>query len=195
MEIWENLSLEDMEGEVWKDVVGYEGLYQVSNMGRVKSLNYNHTKKPRILKQSLNSREYCVINLCKKSGGKTESVHVLIAKTFIPNLENKPTVDHINTIKQDNRVCNLRWATAIEQMSGNEITHNRMKEIGRTYGKVNIKKAIESCKKRVKCITTNKIFNSIVEAGRYYGISNQHISSCCRGKRKTCGGMEWEYID
>ena len=195
MEIYKNLSLEDMEGEIWKDIEGYEGLYQISNMGRVKSLNYNKTKKPGILKQAIGSRGYCFVSLHKNNQKKSRNVHVLVAKTFIPNVEGKESVDHINTIKEDNRVCNLRWATATEQMSGNEITHERMKEIGKVYGKINIKKAIESTKRRVKCTTTNKIFNSIVEASQYYGITRAHVSSCCRGKRKTCGGMQWEYID
>lgn len=195
MEIYKNLSLEDIEGEIWKDIEGYEGLYQVSSMGRVKSLNYNHTKKPRILKQALSEKGYCLVSLVKDKQRKTKTIHILVAKSFIPNPEGKPTVDHINNIKTDNMVCNLRWATAIEQMRENEITRARHKKLVSEWGKKNIKKAIEAKKKRVKCLTTGKIFDSIAEAGKYYKINNGHICDCCKGKRKTCGGMEWEYID
>ncbi len=200
MEIWENLSLEDMEGEVWKDIEGYEGIYQVSNMGRVKSLNYNHTKKPRILKQSVNGRGYPQLNLYKGPIRKIKTVHTLVAKAFIPNPENKYTVDHINTVRHDNKLENLRWATLKENMN-NEITKKRFKEIQRETGKRTIVIARKACEKKVKCTTTGRTFNSIKEASEYYSVNRTLISNCCRGARKTGGKLpdgtklEWEYID
>ena len=211
MEIWKNLSLEDMEGEIWKDIEGYEGLYQVSNMGRVKSLkrkvnaniinNVSRTVRSRILKQSINCDGYLRIALHREMTSKNFPVHRLVAKAFIPNPNNKPTIDHINTVRTDNRVCNLRWATPKEQFSENEISRERIKEVNRLIGKRTIKFAIEASKKRVRCLTTSEEFNSIREAAKKYKIQFKNITACCRGKRKSCGKLPdgtkltWEYID
>lgn len=111
--------------EIWKDIEGYENLYQVSNLGRVKSLNYKRTGKEKILKQSKDSKGYFVLNLRINGVTKLFKVHYLVAKTFIPNPENKLEVDHINTIRTDNRVENLKWVTRKENCN-NELTkqHN-----------------------------------------------------------------------
>ena len=128
MKIYENLSLEDMEGEVWKDIDGYEGSYQVSNMGRIKSLNYNRTKKHQILKQSTSRKGYLSIDLNVFKRRKLCLVHRLVAMAFIPNPEGKPSVDHKNTIITDNRVENLRWMTQREQINDNVLTCERVKK-------------------------------------------------------------------
>lgn len=195
MEIWKNLSLEDMEGEIWKDVVGYEGLYQVSNLGRVKSFNYKHLKKTKILKQQLKHQGYLELLLTKDKISRYIGVHRLVAMAFISNPNNKPQVDHINTIRHDNRVENLRWATQSEQLKGNLITWERFRKNTVKTSKENIKKAIESNKRKVICVTTNKIFNSINEASEFYEIDCRRISDCCRGVMKQYKGLQWEYID
>lgn len=101
--------------EIWKDIEGYEGLYQVSNLGRVKKL-------PTILKNSLDKQGYEVVQLVNENGKKKVlKIHRLVANAFIENTENKPQVDHINTIRNDNRVENLRWVTPKENMN-NPIT-------------------------------------------------------------------------
>lgn len=126
-----------MQKEIWKPVVGFEGLYEVSNLGRVKSLSRkskrgNHfiTISEKILKFG-SSMGYPFVNLRK--GGKVTSikVHRLVAEAFIPNPENKREIDHINTIRTDNRVCNLRWATRSENAT-NPISLKRMIETKRT---------------------------------------------------------------
>ena len=111
--------------EVWKDIRGYEGLYQVSNLGRVKSLNYKRTGKERILKITKDRNGYYLVNLRKNNKTKMFKVHYLVADNFIPNPYNKPEIDHINTNPSDNRVENLRWATR-EENCNNELTrtHN-----------------------------------------------------------------------
>ena len=207
MEIWENLSLENMEGEIWKDVVGYEGSYQVSNIGRVKSLerlnkshscnNVDYYKRvnPRILKQSSGNNPYLIVCLSKNGKRKRELVHRLVAMAFISNVENKVTVDHINTIKTDNRVENLRWFTYEQQMRENEITKKRWKEAIASQ-----KRSYEHFKKQVRCITTGKVFGSIIEASRYYNITDCLISRCCKGTTRYTGTktgekLTWEYID
>lgn len=120
-----------MEKEIWKDISGYEGLYQVSNLGRVKRLAGISIKgkdiKERILTVS-NHKGYLMITLYKDKKQKTYRIHRLVAEAFIPNPDNKPEVDHINTIRDDNRVENLRWVTKSENMS-NPITKERSSEV------------------------------------------------------------------
>lgn len=104
--------------EVWKDIEGYEGIYRVSNLGRVKSLDRldgsGAFRKSRLLKLSLASVGYFRVNLCAK--GKYESlyVHRLVAKAFIPNIDNKPSVNHIDGNKKNNSINNLEWVTPKE---------------------------------------------------------------------------------
>ena len=118
-----------MPEEVWKDIKGYEGLYQVSNKGRVKSLNryaVNHSKlqfRPeRILKQNhRNSSKYSMVVLSKEGKTTPQLVHRLVAEAFIPNPDDKPIVDHIDTDMNNNTVENLRWCTQKENCN-NPIT-------------------------------------------------------------------------
>lgn len=96
------------EKEEWKDVGGYEGLYKVSNHGRVWTIKRNHEKKPIVVKG------YLMVSLSKNNKKKLVSVHRLVAKAFIPNLENKREVNHLDEDKQNNHVENLRWVTPKE---------------------------------------------------------------------------------
>lgn len=102
--------------EVWKDIIGYEGLYQVSNFGNVKSLGNNFTRKERLLKLSPQSKGYLTVVLQKNGKRKTTLVHRLVAEYFIPNLDKKLQVNHINGIKTDNRVENLEWVSHRENL-------------------------------------------------------------------------------
>ena len=140
-----------MTEEIWKDVVGYEGLYQVSNKGRVKSLdryaNNNGTlqfRPERILKQNIQNAgrsKRCAVALSKNGKVTRIRVHRLVAEAFIPNFENKPFIDHIDTDSTNNVVENLKWVTAKEN-SNNPLTikhHSDVKK-GHPYWGVAISK-------------------------------------------------------
>jgi hypothetical protein len=122
---YSNFSLQDMEGEIWKDVVGYENLYKVSNYCRIKSLPVNvahsrgngmtRLKKEIIIKTHISTKtNYGRVCLCKDNVKKSHQLHRIIAMAFIPNPQNKETVNHINGVKWDNSLENLEWATVGE---------------------------------------------------------------------------------
>lgn len=171
-----NIKLKDMI-EIWRDIKGYDGLYQVSNLGRVKNSRTDKLLKPNTVKGYL--------RVCLYKNGKRNwcSVHCLVAEAFIPNPDNLPTVDHINRIKTDNRVENLRWADMKLQCKNSD----------RTAQKISTK---ERFSKPVEQYTKNMIYvaeySSTREAEKQTGI--KHISECCQGKYKTAGGYIWRYV-
>jgi len=181
-----------MNKEVWKDIKGYEGLYQVSDMGRVKSLertliNMNGQKrhwKERILKQGANRDGYLLVSLCNGSGKmKTLLVHRLVCEAFHETPENKPEVNHINENKLDNRACNLEWVTAKENSNHGtrpaRIAKARSKPVGQ--------------------YTPNgkfvKVWQSALEVEKQLGFVKSHICEVARGKRKTAYGYVWKYVE
>ena len=148
--------------EYFKNIKGYEELYQISNEGRVKSLKSGRWKTSiKILKNSLMKNGYLRVNLCRNNTYEPKDIHKLVAETFIPNPENKPCVDHINGDRTDNRVENLRWCTYKENCN-NPITKKRMSETqknkcgiennfyGKHHSEETKKKISEALKKRNK---------------------------------------------
>lgn len=189
--------------EIWKDIEGYEGLYQVSNLGRVKSLERQVWKKrqqcymrvrERIIQQYISKVGYYVVVLCQNGRKKTYYVHRLVAKAFIPNSENKPEIDHINTIRTDNRINNLRWATSKEN-SNNPLSKLHISEWQKEnlrFGKDNIN-SIPIVQLSMKG-TYIRSFDAIADAERETGIDHSNIS--VNLKEKTChaGGYRWMYL-
>ena len=168
--------------EQWKDIKGYEGRYQVSNLGRVKSLpkkmgnGVGYMTDTKILHPSTNHNGYCIVNLCKNRVCTFKQVHRLVAEAFIVNTDKKAQVNHINGLKTDNRVENLEWCTQSE----NQLHRHRVLS-HKPYGKP------------VICIEKNETYSSTREAARQFGIDCSAIGKCCRGRRKTAGGYHWKY--
>ena len=115
--------------EIWKPITGYEGLYEISNLGRVKSLpkNKGYAKSKGCFMNPFISKDgYLLVTLSKNNKANHFQIHRLVAKAFIPNIKNKPQVDHINRVRDDNRVENLRWVFPYE--NGNNTCCNRIIE-------------------------------------------------------------------
>ena len=171
--------------EIWRDIEGYEGLYQVSNFGRVKSLNYRRTCKEKLLKAYKDKEGYLHVSLCKDGKTKTYSIHRLVAQEFIPNPYNLPQVNHKDENKTNNRVYNLEWCSV--KYNINYGTRNKRQSESRTnYTKFS---------KQVLCVETGVIYPSTSQVEREFGFSKASISRCCLRKQKTCGRFHWRYID
>lgn len=175
--------------EIWKDVIGYEGLYQVSNFGRVKSLGNGGSKNSkfsseRILKQ-LNRNGYFGVCFCKDGKKKIYLVHRLVATAFLPNPDNLPQVNHKDQCKTNNVCSNLEWCDC--KYNINYGTHNkRMAESNTNH---------PNKSKKVMCIETGKIYPSAMQVKRELGFANTSISAVCLGKYKQAYGFHWKYID
>ena len=185
--------------EIWKDIPDYEGLYQVSNLGRVRSLKYHMSDTVHILKPSKNTQGYYQIHLSKNGNSKIRRVHKLVCQSFIPNPDNLPQVNHKNEDKTDNRVENLEWCTA--KYNSNYGTRNsRVKEArkGLHFSEEWKKKISKALSKTVFQYTKDgllvKIYSSTREASRITGVKQASISECCRGNYKTAGGYIWKYV-
>ena len=193
--------------EIWKPVVGYEGLYEVSNFGRVKSVErfvwQGTTKrkvKEKIKSQVKNTNGYPSVSLCANGRSKVRPIHILIANAFIPKPENKPYIDHINTNKEDYSISNLRWVTPKEN-SNNPITLTRC--IENSHTEEAIQKSLHTKRERNTKTAPKEVFmftldgefvakySSAREAQRCTGILNSEINSCCRCDKRSAGGFLW----
>ena len=169
-----------MTKEVWKDIEGYEGKYQVSDSGRVKSLNYRSTGEEMVLKQRKCKDGYLQVRLCKEGKVKYYKVHRLVAQAFIPNPENFPVINHMDENPSNNCANNLEWCT---------------QKYNCNYGMRN-EKIAKSQSKSVKCVETNTIYISAHDAQKKTGICVAHICACANNKKRhyTAGGYHWEYV-
>lgn len=171
--------------EIWKDVKGYEGLYQISNLGNVKSLKYAGGNKPKNLKPTLNGGYYGVF-LCKDGTKKRFTVHRLVALAFVPRIKNKALVNHINEIKTDNRVENLEWCNHSENVNYGTCPDR--------IGKSNLNH--KSFSKPIIQLDKNdniiREFPSFMEANRN-GFDLGCLSRCVKGKQKFHKGYKFKY--
>lgn len=175
--------------EEWRDIKDYEGLYRISNLGRVKSLNYKGTGREGILKLFKNKYGYLYVCLSKNGVHKYFRVHRLVAQAFIPNPNNLPQVNHKDENCINNCVDNLEWCT--QEYNNNYGTHNE--KIRRTkYKKYNGNTSKKVFQYDLKNNLIN-IFPSGKEVQRQLGFDQSTISACCLGKRKSYKGFIWRY--
>ena len=181
--------------EIWKDIEGYEGLYQISNLGRIRSLDvrtYQRNKfgkfqyvlhKGKVLKAQKQRNGYLTIDLHRKGQFKRQTIHRLVAEAFIPNNDNNKYINHKDNDILNNKVSNLEWCTQKYNIKyaydyGNKIPPN-MRSINQIDNNGNI-------------IAT---FISMQEAERKTNIRSANISKCCRKLRSRAGGYKWEYTE
>lgn len=162
--------------ETWKDIPGYEGLYQISNLGNVKSLyriaNNNHIIHEKILKPQKNYNGYLIVNLYKNNRMKAKLIHRLVGKTFIDNPNNYNYINHIDKNKSNNNANNLEWCT-----QSYNVIYSKGRKINQ-YDKNN---------------NFIKTWNSIADIKRTLNIDNGLIVRCCKGIKKSAGGFKWKY--
>lgn len=181
---------------IWKNINGYEGLYQVSNTGLIRSFPRRRTRGG-IRKLNYN-KGYAVITLHKNGKMRTFQVHRLVAAAFIDNPENKPEINHLDEDKLNNRVENLQWATSKENANWGT-RNNRISEyvkknpIPMPYGQKRgrRKKEVIQLDPITKEIVSRH--ESTIAASNSVGCSNANISECCNGKRKTAKGYLWRF--
>jgi len=205
MEIWKIKSLNDLDGEFWKDVAGHEGEYQVSNLGRVKSLSrrvntWNGYKiLPTIIMSQRQRNNYLACKNC--------NVHRLVALAFIPNPENKPHVNHKNGIKTDNDVDNLEWVTCSENITHawktnicNDETRKKMSSKASLHtgmnnscwrGYINI--CSLDCELLKQVDTLKDAETWIRDNTKYQSADKGNISLVCNGKLSKMYGYKFSY--
>lgn len=154
--------------EVWKPVVGFEGLYEVNQFGEIRSLLGTKTKGKLLKQQERNG--YLRVGLRKDNETHWRSVNRIVAEAFIPNPDNLPEVDHINNDKKDNRVCNLQWISRIDNVQ-------------------------KSNGIQVQCVETQQIFKCIAEAYRFLNLKrNNGIKNACQNQNLTYHNYHWKFI-
>lgn len=195
--------------EIWKDVVGYEGLYQVSSEGRVRSVEHvdflGRRQKEKIRRVTLNKNGYAYVNLRKDNLIKNKLVHRIVAEAFLPNPKNLETVNHKNEVKTDNRVVNLEWMTIGDNLRyGTHVeraTKNKPDMSGprhHNYGRRGA--AAHTHKGKVTAISVSDPtvileFDTAATAARALGIYSGAINSAISGKYKTSHGYYWRRED
>lgn len=182
--------------EEWRDIKGYEGKYQVSNLGRVRSLNYHRENREEILSNIPNKEGYLQVSLYKNGKSKPFYIHKLVALYFIENPNNYKEVNHKDENKSNNKASNLEWCTREYNLNYGTRTQ-RVSE--------KLKGSNHPSSRKIKCITTGREFNCIKEAAEYYKLTDSqvnHITNCCRGKRKSAGKhpvtgekLVWKYLE
>ena len=172
--------------EVWRDVKGYEGLYQVLNMGRVKSLGrkdrFGRVIKERILEPAVTHNGYLRVGLHVDGKRKMLRVHRLVCEAFHENPDNKSEVNHVNENKTDNRACNLEWSTRTENCNHGSRNERVAKALSKPIGQFSLDGKLI------------KVWQSACEARRRTGFDQGYVGAVARGKFKQAYGYIWKYI-
>lgn len=187
---WKNMSLHDVEGEVWKDILGFAGYYKISNMGRVKSLKREGAPKERMLGQrESDERGYVRVPLTQKSHTEHKYVQIIVGQHFIDNPERKRTVNHKWGNKKDNRASSLEWNTYSENHQHSYAV------LGRKSGLKGKTGYASASSKEVLCVTNGKKYGSVSIAAKELKLSFQNISKVCKGVRNHTGGLVFKFTE
>lgn len=189
-----------MEAEIWKPIKGYEGQYDVSNLGNIRSLSYHQTEKIKKLSPFPDKKGYLQVDLRKRS----IKVHRIVAETFIPNPENKQQINHIDGNKSNNRVENLEWCTQSENQKHAYKNGLKPKSVARSKTKevkdlLNKYRNESNEKRKTPVIATNIAtgekyqFESQSEASRQLGVPQRSVGRICYGKQKQSNGYVFEF--
>lgn len=178
--------------EIFKEIPGYDGLYEVSNKGNVRTIKRQGTDD-RILAGSIDRTGYKRVALCKKGITKSYAVHRLVCLTFLPNPNGKRTVNHIDGNKLNNILSNLEWMTHSENHKHAYDFLSRKSHMNGKSGKDhhNSKSVIRVCKLTKEVM----VFDSLRLATASVGGNEGHVSACCTGKRKSHKGYTWSFAD
>jgi len=172
--------------EVWKDIEGYEGLYQISNFGNVKSLNYRRTNEEKLLVPKTNNDGYLWVQLFGGARNRCFLVHRLVACAFVENPGKYDYVNHKDENKANNKASNLEWCTHLYNVQYSSIRHVRVRNPRRTRKIVQLGRADN----KVLCMWDN-----LISIKHETGWSDWSIGECCKGNRKTAYGYIWRYAD
>ena len=200
--------------EEWRDIVieqngvvyDYTGLYQVSNYGRVRSLNYRGNGGVEVLKPALDKKGYKRVTLFKNKNRHILQVHRLVALMFIPNPDNLPCVNHKDETPGHDWVENLEWCTyeynlnygtrsekASKSLKDREFSEETKHKMSENHADVRGEKNPRA--RKVICVETKQIFDTLKQAGEWCNISKENICQCCKGRQKTAGGYHWKYLE
>ena len=170
-EIWKDIKFIDTDGKEYD----YSGLYQVSNLGRVRSLGNDKGRKEKILKLGTNNKGYLNVRLSKNRECKWFLVHRLVATMFIPNPDKLPIVNHLDENPSNCNMDNLEWCTQKYNLN---------------YGTCQKRKGVQ---KKVICLETKQVFGSLRDAEKWCGKTG--VGMCCKGKTNKCGGYHWQFLE
>ena len=180
---WYPFTLEDLDGEDWADIEGYEGRYQISTFGRVKSLPRKHKRTPKILRPKLDKKNYLMIEILSKRQRKPFKIHRLVAQAFIPNPNNKPQVNHIDGCKINAYVGNLEWATNAENQRHAYVTGLNVALQGEDKPQAKLNN------EQVRYIRDNPENLKTIELAQYFGVNKTTIERVKFGRTfKMVGG-------
>lgn len=174
-----------MKEEIWKDIVGYEGLYQISNLGRIKRILFINNKvtckKEHIISQQINKKNRCYASLYKNNKRKNCIVHRLVATAFIPNPNDLPQINHIDGNPRNNNINNLEWCTASYNNK-----HAYVNEL-------NNLKAYNNKRKKIIIRSDGKEYDCVYSASIDMEVSPCSIRDCLKKRIKTCKGYSFKY--
>lgn len=168
--------------EVWKEILGFDILYEVSNLGRVRTRYFKergYTFEYRFLKPVDNGNGYLRFNWKLNGKQKTVYLHKLVATAFVENPNGYKEVNHLDENKKNNYADNLQWVSHVENC--NHGTRN--------------KRVAEKTSKSILCVETGIKYKSVSEAAHYMGIVKTAISNCLNGRSNTAAGYHWGYVD